>query len=232
MADLQRGHDAELDELFRGDPELLALSERLRAARPEPVLDPRFKAVLRSRVLDAAERELGRRPMRLRKPWFLRGGPIALGGGLGAAMVAAAVAALLLYHPSDGVTSPSASSSASGVARLDPNSLIRVSFTQPMDRATVLRGLDIRPATAYTADWSHGDTVLTIVPTHHLAANTAYTVTIARTVARDASGQAPQHDIRVSFGTAQTPSPVAPPLPVPTAAPVFAVTALRSRGEL
>ncbi|MFN2451711.1 MAG: Ig-like domain-containing protein, partial [Candidatus Dormibacteria bacterium] len=208
MAGLERGHDAELDELFRAEPELLALSERLRAARPEPLLDPRFKAVLRSRVLDAAERELGRRPITARRPWFLRGGPIALGGGLGAAMVAAAVAAVLLYHPSDRVTSPSATSSASGVARLDPNSVIRVSFTQPMDRATVLRGLDIRPATAYTTSWSRGDTVLTIVPTHHLAANTGYTVTIAHTVARDAAGQAPRQDIQVSFGTASTPSPV------------------------
>ncbi|GAC1339043.1 MAG: hypothetical protein NVSMB29_05770 [Candidatus Dormibacteria bacterium] len=227
MAGPDRPYDAELDQLFREDPELRVLSERLRAARPEPALDPRFKAVLRARVMAAAERELRPRPVLLRKPWFLRGGSLAFGGGaLGVAMITAAVVSLLVYRPQDATTSPTASSSASGVARLDPNSVIRVSFTKPMDRASVLRGLDIRPATTYTAAWSAGDTLLTLVPTHRLAANTAYTVTIGHALARDASGRAPQQDIQFTFGTAPTSVPVIPVTPAPAPAPVFSVSTL------
>ncbi len=52
--------DPEIDGILEGDPELIELANRVRAARPEPPLDPRFEAVLRAQLMREAPAILGR----------------------------------------------------------------------------------------------------------------------------------------------------------------------------
>ena len=51
--------DPEIEGILEGDPELIELANRVRAARPEPPLDPRFQAVLRAQLMREAPAALG-----------------------------------------------------------------------------------------------------------------------------------------------------------------------------
>ena len=200
-----RRPDHELEDALGGDPELLELSRRLRAARPEAPLGPHFQQYLRARLMDAAEREL--RPCGLRR-LLPRGGWVASGAGvLGLAMIAAVVVTTVGYHPHDSVTTVAGTSPLASRLDIDPNDVITVSFNEPMDHSAVEAGLRIHPATAYHTTWRGNDLVIT--PDHHLAANTPYSVSIARTAARSTSGRVATADIRITFGTRPTPQPAA-----------------------
>ncbi len=96
------GADAELEELVGGDLELLDLSRRVRAARPEPRVDPEFQRRLRAQLMTAAETQV--RPRGLARLLRPRASLFAYGAaGMGTAMIAAA--ALAYYAPhSDHVT--------------------------------------------------------------------------------------------------------------------------------
>ena len=51
--------DPEIEGILDGDPELTELAHRVRAARPEPPLDPRFQNVLRAQLMREAPAALG-----------------------------------------------------------------------------------------------------------------------------------------------------------------------------
>lgn len=202
--------DPELADIFAAEPELRELWQRLRAARPNPVVGPHFQAYLRARIMDAARRELRpRRRLRLRLAPILAWS----GAGLGAAMIAAVATLLVTSHPSNQVADVAYTSQVEGRADVDPNDVIRISFDRSMDHLAVVRGLRIEPATAYTTRWD-GNT-LVITPAHHLAANVPYVVVVPRQAARTADGHVAAKDVHITFGTqpTPTPSPSSPPLP-------------------
>jgi hypothetical protein len=204
--DLRRWNDApdpELEHLAGGDLDLLDLSRRLRAARPEPRIDPEFQRRLRAQLMTAAETQLRPRGLgRLLRP---RSSLFAYGAaGLGGAMIAAA--ALAYYAPhSDHVTVVQGMASINEQHSVDPGNVIRISFNQEMDRSSVERGLKIQPAIAYYPPTWHGNELI-ITPRHSLQANSPYVVTIPRSAARDVKGDVAGRDVVITFGT----SPVAP----------------------
>ncbi|HEY0409114.1 MAG TPA: Ig-like domain-containing protein, partial [Candidatus Dormibacteraeota bacterium] len=195
--------DPELEQLAGGDLDMLELSTRLRAARPEPRIDPEFQRRLRVQLMAAAETQLRPRGLgRLLRP---RSSLFAYGAaGLGGAMIAAA--ALAYYAPhSDHVTVVQGMASINEQHSVDPGNVIRISFNQEMDRSSVERGLKIQPAIAYYPPTWHGNELI-ITPRHSLQANSPYVVTIPRNAARDVKGDVATRDVVITFGT----SPVAP----------------------
>ncbi len=234
--------DTEIDDLFEGDPELTQLAHLVRAARPEPPVDPRFEAVLRAKLMREApavlgatraarQRSLRPRTMPARRGgWWHRPTPIAFGGAvLGAALVAAAVFSVMRTPLQDHQVT--AGSPVAELHAVSPDNVITVAFNEPMNEAAVVAGLHIRPATEVTTAWQGNN--LLITPTHHLAGNTPYTVTIDHSATLAASGQRAASDIRIAFGTAPTPPP-APSIArlAPRAlSPVSAGAQLISTGE-
>ncbi len=230
MADT-RWIDPEIDRILDADPELIELANRVRAARPDPGMDPRFQAVLRAQLMREAPAALGAaaKPVRQRG-WWRHSTPFAWGGAsLGVALVAAAVLTVLNTHIQDHqVTAMSPVAERHAVS---PNNVITVAFSQPMNEAAVVAGLHIRPATEVSTSWQGNN--LLITPTHHLASNTPYTVTIDHSAARAANGELAQADILISFGTAPTPPspPTVVQLAPQTLGAVNSGTALLSGGD-
>jgi hypothetical protein len=207
--------DSELKALLRDDPELFRTAERLVEARPQPKEDPRFQAVLKSQLMTEARTLLAPKTPRLglRHRWMAWAT-----GGLGVAAVGAAVVVLALNQAPSTTNFVSVSSPLAGNTHVDPNQAITVSFNQPMNQATVVQALRIEPATAFTTAWNSN--TLTITPSHALAANIPYVVTIDHNTARAANGSTLQADVTVAFGTSPTPSPSASPgSTVPTLSP-------------
>jgi len=214
-----RWFDPEIDDIFEGDPELAELAHSVRAARPEPPLDTRFQGVLRAQLMREAPAALGSpakpakparqrtitpRALRTRRAAWWRSTPSAWGAaGLGAALVAAAVLTVLRTPVTDHQVT--AVSPVAELHAVSPNNVITVAFDQPMNEAVVVAGLHIRPATEVTTSWQGNNLVIT--PTHHLAGNTPYTVTIDHRATKASTGQLAASDIRISFGTAPTPPP-------------------------
>jgi hypothetical protein len=204
------GTDPELEQLLGGDLELLDLSRRLRAARPEPRVDPEFQRRLRVQLMAAAETQLRPRGLgRLLRP---RSSLFAYGAaGLGGAMIAAA--ALAYYAPhSDHVTVVQGVALINEDHLVDPGNAIKISFNREMDRGSVERGLKIQPAIAYYPPTWQGNE-LVIKPKHSLQPNSPYVVTIPRSAARDVKGDVASRDVVITFGT----RPVAP---APTGTPL------------
>ncbi len=208
-----RWFDPEIDGILDGDAELTSLAHSVRAARPEPPLDPRFQSVLRAQLMREAPAALGAaaaakparpRTIRVRRGWWQRPTGFAWGGaGLGVALVAAAV--LTVFRTPVVDHQVTAMSPVAELHAVSPNNVITVSFSQPMNEAAVVAGLHIRPATEITTGWQGNN--LLITPTHHLTGNTPYTVTIDHKATRAANGQMAASDIRIDFGTAPTPPP-------------------------
>lgn len=217
MAD-NRWLDPELDSLFVDDPELAALAQRVRAARPEPPLDPRFEAVLRAQLMREAPTVLGagrpasrvrrQAPTRHHGSWWRPTRVAWAGAAMGVALAGAAVFTVISRPVQDHEVT--AMSPVAQLHAVSPDNVITVSFSQPMNQATVVAGLHIRPATEVTTAWQGNNLVIT--PKHHLTGNTPYTVTIDRAAAVAANGQRAAADIRISFGTAPVP-PAAPSVP-------------------
>lgn len=206
--------DPEIDTIFGDDPALATLAHQVREARPAAPLDPRFQGQLRAQlmreapaVLSPAPRPtLTRRIVAGRQPisWWRRPGPFAWGGAvLGATLVAAAVLTVVNTQLHDHEVT--AMSPVAELHAINPDQVITVSFSQPMDHSAVVAGLHIQPATQVSTTWQGNNLVIT--PTHHLAGNTPYTVTIARSSARAANGSLAAADIHFAFGTAATPPP-------------------------
>ena len=228
--------DPELEDLFREDGALQQTARVLRASRPDPAMDPEFQARLRAQLMEAAharpvragsgrvrevrEVRAPRRPfwMRLRASHFAWGG-----AGLGAALTAATVVALVIGNQGPGSTQTIMATSPVAADHLvSPNNTILVSFNQPMNHAAVESGLRIEPATQVTTAWQGNQLVIT--PVHHLAGNTPYTVTIPPTALVATSGARATAPVQISFGTAPTP----PATPGSTLPPQMTQVALGS----
>lgn len=210
--------DPEIDSILEGDPELIQLAHLVRAARPEPKLDPRFQAVLRAQLMReaalGAPAAAGQKQQRVarqhtaRRGWWRRPTPFAwTGAGLGVALAAAAVISIV-SRPLQDHQLVTAGSPVAELHQVGTDNVITVAFSQPMNHQAVVSGLHIRPATQVTTAWQGNN--LLITPTHKLTGNTPYTVTIDRTAAQAANGAVASADIHISFGTAPTP----PPAPV------------------
>jgi hypothetical protein len=208
--------DPELEDLFREDGALHQTARVLHTSRPEAEIDPDFQQRLRAQLMQAAEsRPVRRRSARtqpargLRRPIWMRLGArhLAWGGaGLGLALTAATVVALLAGNPGPGTTQTVVATSPVAAEHLvSPNNTILVSFNQPMDHSAVESGLHIEPATQVTTAWQGNDLVIT--PVHHLAGNTPYSVTIPQTALVASSGAHATAPLQINFGTAPTPPP-------------------------
>ena len=211
-----RWFDPEIEGLFDGDQGLTELAHSVRAARPDPPLDPRFQGILRAQLMREAPAALGAAAMpvrthtirpgavRTKRIWWRRSTPFAwAGAGLGAALVAATFLSVFRTPVQDHQVT--AFSSVAELHAVSPSNVITVAFNEPMNRAAVVAGLHIHPATQVTTSWQGNN--LLITPTHQLAGNTPYTVTIDRKDAQASNGQLAASDIRISFGTAPTPPP-------------------------
>ncbi|MFI5312827.1 MAG: Ig-like domain-containing protein [Candidatus Dormibacteria bacterium] len=205
--------DPEIDGILDDDPELTQLAHLVRAARPEPSLDTRFQAVLRAQLMreaavgtPAASQRNQRAPRQrvVRRVWWRRPSHFAWGGaGLGIALAAAAVISIM--RPIQDHQVVTAGSPVAELHQVSPDHVITVAFSQPMNHQAVVAGLHIRPATEVSTAWQGNN--LLITPTHRLAGNTPYTVTIDRSAAQAANGAVAATDIHISFGTAPTPPP-------------------------
>ncbi len=200
--------DPELEDLFRDEPELLQTAQRVRAARPQVDPDARFQNRLRAQLVAEASRGAGARGVR--RWWRLGPGHVAWGGAfVGAALITATVFTFVANHPTDQTVT--AFSQLTAQHSVSPSQVITVAFNQPMDQHAVEAGVHIQPAIKVSFTWKDNDLVIT--PAYHLSANTPYTVTIAQTAIRAASGASAAAPINITFGTAPTPTPgpVAPP---------------------
>ena len=209
--------DPELEDLFREDRSLHQTARLLRASRPEPTIQPDFHQRLRTQLMEAASaRPVRRGTGRVREPrlprrpfWLrLRASHFAWGGaGLGAALTAATVVALVVGNQGPGTTQTIVATSPVAADHLvSPNNTILVSFNQPMDHSAVEAGLRIEPATQVTTTWQGNQLVIT--PVHHLAGNTPYTVTIPQTSLVASSGAHATASVQINFGTAPAPPPI------------------------
>lgn len=206
--------DPELQDLFTEEPTLQRTAQLLRASRPDPVVDVHYQRRLRAQLMQEAAsrrsspstRTVPRSPrppfwMRLRATHFAWSGV-----ALGAALTAATVLALVTgNHGQDRQQTVLATSSVAAQHLVSPNNTIVVAFNQPMDHTAVESGLRIEPATEISTVWN-GDQ-LVITPLHHLAGNTPYTVTIAKSALVATSGARAAAPVQITFGTAPTPPP-------------------------
>jgi Bacterial Ig-like domain len=194
--------DPELEDLFQDEPELLETAKQVRASRPRVEADPRFQNRLRAQLVAEASRGSGARGVR--RWWRLGPAGFAWGGGLvGAALITATVLTFVSNSPKDQTVT--AFSQLTAQHSVSPNQVITVSFNQPMNEQAVEQGVHIQPAVKYTVSWKNND--LVISPTYHLSANTPYTVTIAKTYIRSASGASAAAPINITFATKPTPTP-------------------------
>ena len=201
--------DPELEELFRNDPSLLETVRTVHRSTPRSTGSDSFRLELRRQLLREGENRL--RP----KSWIQRRGGLLGWTGVGVgAMLVGATALMVLLLPVSGPapSAPMATASVNGQSDVNPGNAITISFNQPMDHAAVVAGLHIQPATAYTTTWQ-GNSLL-ITPTHPLAADTPYTVTISQPAVKTASGNTAAAPLEFAFGTAPSPAPT----PVPTVA--------------
>ena len=205
--------DPELEDLFHDEPELLETAQQVRASRPRVEADPRFQNRLRAQLVAEASR--GRGALGVRRWWRVGPAGFAWGGAVvGAALITATVLTFVSNNPQ--------SQTVTGISQLtaqhsvSPNQVITVAFNQPMNEKAVQDGVRIQPAVKVSFSWKDND--LVISPVYHLAANTPYTVTIARTDLRAASGASAAAPIYIPFGTAPTPTPM--PVAPPTLTPV------------
>jgi hypothetical protein len=198
--------DPELSELLSDDPELLEMSQMVRESRPDPVLDPRFEAVLRARLMHEAQTVLKPRRERWRVP---NAGRRLWGGvGFGAALASVAVVAVVAGHLlTQSPAYVAVSTPVAGLGQVDPKQAITLSFNQPMNEQSVSQALKIEPATAFTVSWTNPETAV-VKPDHPLAANTDYQVTVAKSTAQSQSGQMLRTDETFTFGTQPGPSAI------------------------
>jgi hypothetical protein len=209
--------DPELDWIFPDEPELKKTAHLLQLGRrPEPPLDPAFRAALRRRLMQEAWERAA--PT---LPWWRRlFAPRAMawaGATVGVLLIAVVVYTLARFPapPSTQVVVSSPLQGAHAVAETRP---IELKFSQPMNTSSVEDSIQIQPATTVrTFQWVDGTTVK-IVPQHGLAPNTQYQVTVTqRAKTREGQGLAGQPV--VTFVTAPPPGPKPAATPVPTARP-------------
>lgn len=201
-------HD--LDEILAGEPDLEGTARRLREALCSPDPDPAYRARLhnllvaeRARAIDERRREQPRR-RRHQRPWweaflFGPGAGWRLAPALAVVLVVVLAATLVPHLLGLGTASITISSPVSGQNRADPAAPIVVSFSRPMDHASVAAAVQVTPATRYHTAWKGDDLVIT--PDNGLAPGVAYEVTVAADRARTSTGATPTRNLHLWFGT-------------------------------
>lgn len=107
-------------------------------------------------------------------------------------------------------TAPTASSAPAHQATNVPtNAALSLSFSEPMDQASVDTAFSISPFVPGTALWDASGTLRSYQPSAPLAAGTAYTVTLS-TVAKDLAGNPLAQSFSASFTTAAAPDTTPP----------------------
>jgi len=193
--------DPELLELLAEEPALLELAAKARRGRPSVAPAPVFVRSLRMSLMREATR-------RQRRYFLFQAPAVRLAWGaafVGVVLGAAGLASLSINVPRGQQLVVVASSNVSYQHSVALNDTITVSFSQPMDHASVVDALQIEPATAYKTSWN-GNSLL-IEPLHGLAANTPYKVTISSSIARTSSGATPAKSMYIAFGTQPKPEP-------------------------
>ncbi|MGC8460267.1 MAG: Ig-like domain-containing protein [Candidatus Dormibacteria bacterium] len=223
MSDIHQLPDHELWDALQGDPELLNTAERFRKAVQHESPDPHFVAQLRKELL------LNARTPHItthRKTSHL---PVSLPFGLVAAAVILFALVVGLNIPIGRPTPVAtilASSPINGSTTVAPSQKnITVSFNVPMNHASVVQGIHVEPAMAVTATWQGNS--LVIQPSHPLAPNTPYVISIEPQALVTSSGAHASSPATIAFTTGST-SP-ASILPSPGTTPsVLSTTTLVS----
>jgi uncharacterized protein YkwD len=83
---------------------------------------------------------------------------------------------------------------------LGPHAGVIISFSRPMDRATVAGAVAVVPASSVALDWNAASTLLTVRPRLGWTPDTFYTITVGPTAA-DAAGHATGTPTRTAFVT-------------------------------
>ncbi len=190
--------DEETRAVLGDDPDLLRVAEAMReGAEPPVALDPHFRGHLRRRLMAEAARVLPQRP----SPWrrlFERPPTLALATA-GASLAVLLAVAVVVYNQSR--SAPEATIETGTMARA-----IVVSFSQPVDHASVERNLKISPATTIASTRWEGDKLI-ITPTNPLAENTAYTVTITPPASAPPGVAVVKEPVVLTVVTSPAPSP-------------------------
>lgn len=100
-------------------------------------------------------------------------------------------------------------SPADGASGVPSATNISLSFSEPMNRASVEAAFDVEPAVTCSFAWSADDTLVTCIPSAELATSTAYMVTLAATAA-DTAGNTLEAAHSFSFTTAAAPDTTPP----------------------
>ncbi len=212
MSDIRRLPDRELWDALQGDPELLDTAERLRKAVQHESPDPLYVTRLRKDLL--LETRTPHIPAHRKTPHL----PISLPFGMVAAAVILLALAVGLNIPIGRpapVATVLASSPVNGTTVAPSQQHITVSFNVPMNHSSVVQGIHVEPAMAVTTVWQGNN--LVIKPSHPLAPDTPYLITIAPKALVTTTGAHASSPATIAFTTAGT-TPAAP-LPTPGAAP-------------
>jgi hypothetical protein len=199
------------------DPELLETEQRVHGALRSGQLRPAFEDRLRAELVAAVPVTTGPTavptPLPTERPAAVEPTRSSSSGAtrwrrrvlvpaiVGTAAAAVAGAVIVDYHRPVPV-GVAASSDVNGAVSADPAAPVRIRFARPVDHAATVNALRLSPASLVRTSWQ-GDT-LTIAPAHSFAANAAYVITVAGSVARTASGATFAADLNVVFGTAAT----------------------------
>jgi hypothetical protein len=100
-------------------------------------------------------------------------------------------------------------SPADGASGVPSATNISLSFSEPMNRASVEAAFDVEPAVTCSFAWSADDTLVTCIPSAELATSTAYMVTLAAAAA-DTGGNTLEAAHSFSFTTAAAPDTTPP----------------------
>jgi Bacterial Ig-like domain/Periplasmic copper-binding protein (NosD) len=102
------------------------------------------------------------------------------------------------------VTRPTVTSFVPTVTNATTSPIIRISFSKPMDRASVERAFSISGGMNGTFQWSSDSRSVTFLPSGALQAGTTYTVVLA-TTATDLAGNQMLNPLTYQFSTAAAP---------------------------
>ena len=102
------------------------------------------------------------------------------------------------------VTRPTVTSFVPTVTNATTSPIIRISFSKPMDRASVERAFSISGGVNGTFQWSSDSRSVTFLPSGALQAGTSYTVVLA-TTATDLAGNQMLNPLTYQFSTAAAP---------------------------
>jgi hypothetical protein len=198
-------------EEYLADPSLRETADRTRRVLRSDQIRPAFRDRLRADVVAQAAagpagsvRGTGRRGLDTGPTARLRRRPAVTVWVASAAAAAVAVAVAFGYgvvsRPGPRPVPVAALGAVSGTLSADPAAPLRLRFSRPLDRAATSSALRLTPAVSFRSVWQ-GDT-LAISARYGFAPNSAYLLTIDRTVARTADGAPLADDVRVAFGTA------------------------------